>query len=269
MYNKNNKKQEMSVMRKGVKLQAHKGVECEYPENTMVSFVAAVEQGYEMIELDLGVTKDKKIVTIHDNLINRTARNIDGSEIKKKIDISDLTYEECKNYDFGIAFSEKFRGTEIPLFEDVLKLAADSGTVLKIDNKIKKFSSKEIKMLFDMINKSGARVLISCWNYEIAEKTVKELPLAEISFDGLSDERQLEKLSRLAGKDKFYVWMPVDFEMASWADKNWFITDEKAEIIKKYAKLCIWAIKDTESFEKAAERYSPYAAETKGNIKPE
>ncbi len=63
--------------------------------------------------------------------------------------------------------------------------------------------------------------------------------------------------------------MPVDYEKASWAPKEWFITPEKAEIIRKYAKLCIRAIKDLDSFEKAAALYEPYAAETSGNIKPD
>ena len=42
--------------------QAHKGVSTEYPENTMPAFIAAVEQGYKIIELDVSVTKDGKFV---------------------------------------------------------------------------------------------------------------------------------------------------------------------------------------------------------------
>lgn len=256
-------------MRKGVKLQAHKGVECEYPENTMISFKAAVEQGYEMIELDLGITKDGKIVTIHDDEINRTARNKDGSEIKDKIRISELAYAETAEYDFGIRNGQQFAGTPIPLFEDVLMLAKENDILLKIVNKIRKFTDSEREMLFEMIRNSGARVCISCWNMQIAEKVIAEMPGAEISFDGLTDEEQLKTLCSLAGKDRFSVWLPVDFDMASWAPKEWFAAKEKCETIKKYAKLCIWAIRDTDSFDRAVELYSPYAAETTGTIKPD
>ena len=79
-------------MRKGVRLQAHKGVEAEYPENTMPSFLAAVSQGYEMIELDLGVTKDDKIVVLHNSTINDAARLGDGSELSREVKIGDITY---------------------------------------------------------------------------------------------------------------------------------------------------------------------------------
>lgn len=256
-------------MRKGVKLQAHTGVQSEYPENTMLSFIAAAEQGYEMIELDLGVTKDRKIIVLHDEAINSKARYSDGRKIEKNINISDITYSQALEYDFGIWFSEKFKGTKLPLFEAVLTLAKENDILLKIDNKIRKFSPENLNLLFDMIRKSGARVCVSCWNDEIVNKVFNELPGAEISFDGLTDENKLKQYSDLFGKDKFSVWMPVDFSMASWAPSEWFATEEKCELIKKYAKFCIWAIESVESFEKATELYHPYAAETTGIIKPE
>ncbi|MBQ6264083.1 MAG: hypothetical protein IJK60_01375 [Clostridia bacterium] len=256
-------------MRNGVRLQAHRGVESEYPENTMPSFKAAVNQGYEMIELDLAVTKDGKIVVLHDSTINRTARNADGSEIEKKTGIATLTYNEALEYDFGIAFSTAFRGTKIPLFEDVLALAEKNGIQIKIDNKIQRFSKKERKALFGMLNKSKAQVIISCLSYADAKEVVSSLPRAEISFDGMTDENELKKINALAGRERFSVWIPVDYEMASWAPAKWFATPEKCRTINKYAKLSIWAVKSPESFERAAEEYKPWAAETTGTIKPE
>lgn len=256
-------------MKNGVKLQAHKGVEREYPENTMPSFTAAVEQGYEMIELDVRATKDDRFVLLHDAELNHTARMPDGKRLPETVKITDITYSEALKYDLGVGFDEKFRGTRLPLFDDVLKLAAENDILLKIDNKLKNLSPSQLDLLFELIRRSGARVCISCWNREIAEKTIKELPSAEISFDGLWDERELRFYNGLAGKERFSVWLPVDFEKASWAPKDWFATPEKAQVIKKYAKLCIWAIKDEKSFLNAAALYEPYAAETDGTIKPE
>ena len=44
------------------KLQAHRGVSYEYPENTMIAYQAAIDQGYGIIELDPKYTADGKIV---------------------------------------------------------------------------------------------------------------------------------------------------------------------------------------------------------------
>ena len=256
-------------MKNSVKLQAHKGVETEYPENTLPAFEAAGEQGYEMIELDLRTTKDNRIIVMHDTVINSTGRNPDGSEIKDEIRIFNITYEEALKYDFGIWFSEKFRGTKLPLFEEVLPIAKKYGITLKIDSKLKRFSEKQLRILFDMINASGVKTVISCWNLEIAETVMKTLPDADISFDGMTDENELKRYNRLAGKERFWVWIPIDFERASWAPREWFADDEQCCVIKKYAKLGIWAIRDEKSFLDAAERLHPDAAETSGELKPD
>ncbi len=56
-------------------LQAHRGVSSDRPENTMVAYREAVIQGYDLIELDAKMTKDNLPVLLHDNHLNRTARD--------------------------------------------------------------------------------------------------------------------------------------------------------------------------------------------------
>ena len=48
------------------KLQAHRGVSTDAPENTMAAFREAVRQGYEIIEFDPKFTKDNICVVLHD-----------------------------------------------------------------------------------------------------------------------------------------------------------------------------------------------------------
>lgn len=253
---------------KRVELQAHKGVELEYPENTMVSFRAAVEQGYDRIELDLRVTKDGQFVVLHNKTINKTARLADGSNLAEETFAADLTFEELQQYDFGIWRGECFRGERIPLFSQALELAKEHQIPLKIDNKIMEMTPEQLSRLFEMIAASGAPVCISCWSYECAQQVLETIPQAEISFDGLTDPEQLKKLNALAGRDRFTVWLPIDRDMAKWAPEAWFATPERVETIRPYAKLGIWAIRDMESFRNACRMYAPDAAETTGTIKP-
>ena len=112
--------------------QAHKGVSTENPENTIPAFLAAIEQGYDLIELDVSPTRDLRFVLLHDTKLNRTGRMADGSELTEEIKISEITYEDALQYDFGIWFSEKFRGTKIPLFDQVLELAEKSGIPVRL-----------------------------------------------------------------------------------------------------------------------------------------
>jgi glycerophosphoryl diester phosphodiesterase len=51
---------------------AHQGGEDEFPSNTLYAFKRSVKAGADMLELDVGVTKDGKVAVSHDTTLNRT-----------------------------------------------------------------------------------------------------------------------------------------------------------------------------------------------------
>jgi glycerophosphoryl diester phosphodiesterase len=51
---------------------AHQGGEDEFPSNTMYAFERSLKAGADMLELDVGVTKDDQIVVMHDTTLDRT-----------------------------------------------------------------------------------------------------------------------------------------------------------------------------------------------------
>jgi glycerophosphoryl diester phosphodiesterase len=51
---------------------AHQGGEDEFPSNTMYAFKRALQVGADMLELDVGVTKDGQVVVMHDTTVDRT-----------------------------------------------------------------------------------------------------------------------------------------------------------------------------------------------------
>ena len=51
---------------------AHQGGEDEFPSNTMYAFRRALAVGADMLELDVGVTKDGQVVVMHDTTVDRT-----------------------------------------------------------------------------------------------------------------------------------------------------------------------------------------------------
>ena len=63
-----------------MQVEAHRGVSSESPENTLPAIELAIKQGYHMIEIDPDVTKDHRIVLLHDHHLKRTARTKDGEK---------------------------------------------------------------------------------------------------------------------------------------------------------------------------------------------
>jgi glycerophosphoryl diester phosphodiesterase len=49
---------------------AHQGGEDEFPSNTMYAFRKALKVGADMLELDIGVTRDGKVIVMHDTTVD-------------------------------------------------------------------------------------------------------------------------------------------------------------------------------------------------------
>lgn len=91
---------------------AHRGASGYAPENTMAAFEKGFEMKSDYIELDVQMSKDGKLVVIHDTTVDRTT-NGTGK-------VADLTFEELVALDAGSKFNEAFAGERIPSFEEVL-----------------------------------------------------------------------------------------------------------------------------------------------------
>ncbi|MCR5291248.1 MAG: metallophosphoesterase [Treponema sp.] len=99
-----------------VRIWAHRGCCYVWPENTLQAFKAACElDGLTGIELDIQLTKDNKIVVIHDEKVDRTT---DGSG-----NVRDFTLAELKK--LKIKTNSKYlipQYTQIPTIEEVFDL---------------------------------------------------------------------------------------------------------------------------------------------------
>jgi glycerophosphoryl diester phosphodiesterase len=73
---------------------AHQGGEDEFPSNTMYAFRKALQGGADMLELDIGVTRDGKVVVLHDTTVNRTTngRGTVASKTLRQIKRLDAAY---------------------------------------------------------------------------------------------------------------------------------------------------------------------------------
>lgn len=247
-------------------LQAHRGVSTEYPENTMAAFKAAVLQGYDVIELDPNYTADNEIVVLHDSTLNRTARTKDGAALTEPVAITKLTYAEALEYDYGVGFSIKFKNEPIPLLEQALQLAEENGVKVKLDNKIEHFSPEATEKLYALIEKYESLILLTTGKTEMIRFYAERFPQAELHYDGPVDEASMQALAPYSSR--LTVWMPHKSPLTTWV-KVPFADEALCALVKKYAKLGIWIIKDYESYDEICAKYAPNIVETTGRIKPD
>ena len=247
-------------------LEVHRGVATECPDNTYAGYALAAAQGYEMIELDPNYTKDGELVVLHDNTINRTARDADGQILAEPVNIHEITYEEACRYDYGIYFSPKYKGEPLPLLKEVFDFAEEKGIALKIDNKVEQFPAELKEKLFALIQSSKAVIGLTCSSLTAVREAAVRIPGIPIHYDGPVDEETLKELARLT--EKLTVWVPFQCERTSWVSVP-FASRELCTLIRRYAALGIWLIACEEDYETVCREFAPDWVETNGAVKPE
>lgn len=105
-----------------VKSVNHRGFNTVAPENTLPAFRLSKKAGFEYVESDVRFTSDGVAVMLHDESINRTARNADGTELSSTVNIADITYDEALEYDFGVYMGAEYAGTPIPTLSEFMTL---------------------------------------------------------------------------------------------------------------------------------------------------
>lgn len=250
-----------------IKLQAHRGVCTEYPENTMPAFLAAIEQGYDYIETDPHFTADGRCVLIHDCELNRTCRTAEGAQLSTPVKIERITYAQAQQYDAGVAFDARFLDTRIPLLSELLELTRHTAVTVKIDNRFQCFSAEQLDTLLRIVKKSEAKVAFTCSRMEFVRIIHERLPECEIHYDGYVDEAAVQEVASVVGSKDFYVWLGLDTPKIAWVTVP-KASPELCAMVKKYAHLGIWILSTEEERETAA-HLGAELIETTGSLKPD
>jgi glycerophosphoryl diester phosphodiesterase len=106
---------------------AHRGASGHAPENTFAAFRKALAMGAGFIETDLQLSRDARLVAIHDATVNRTT-NGQGA-------VHDLTLAELRRLDAGSWFGSEFAGERIPTIEEILDFAKKHDMVFYLELK--------------------------------------------------------------------------------------------------------------------------------------
>ncbi|HWX37785.1 MAG TPA: glycerophosphodiester phosphodiesterase family protein [Candidatus Sulfotelmatobacter sp.] len=109
---------------------AHRGASGHAPENTMAAFRRAVELGARFIETDLQITRDARVVAIHDSTLDRTTTG--------KGQVHLLTLDEIRALDAGAWFKRdgaSFAGERVPTLGEILDFAKEHDVIFYLEIK--------------------------------------------------------------------------------------------------------------------------------------
>lgn len=185
----------------------HRGASDLVPENTIPSFLRALEIGVNELELDLRASSDGQVVVMHDAAVDRTT---DGTGL-----VSELTLAQIRELDAG-------NGSPVPTFAEVLDATTGS---LQVEIKDSKAIDPMMAVLRDR-PEAVQRMAPTSFDVDNVARLAALLP--EVCVGLISKEASAEVLDRAAelGARRVLVGIAaVDAEFVQTAHDRGFRVD--------------------------------------------
>ncbi len=218
-----------------MKILGHRGIRQEDKtkpyQNTLEAINYAFENKADGIEIDVWLSKDKKLMVIHDDEIKIHSRS-------SKIKITRSTYSEIKNIDLDRSNIK----SKIPSLQELLEILPEN-KILNIEIKQKGIAENVVEEIKNYKNKNN--IIVSSFKHEelkTAYQKDKNIKLG-ILFDSKDADKKnfLDYLIKLDQEINSYCYIP-----------NCYTTNEK--ILKSDKLKFFWTIKEKEIDDKIVDK---------------
>ncbi len=206
-----------------IDVQGHRGCRGLYPENSLPAFQKAMELGVTTLEMDLVISKDKKVVVSHDPYMNHEiALDVFGYPIseanEKSYNLYAMTYDSIKMYDCGTKPLPRFPNQNKlkvykPLLDEVIDLAeTQSQHAIRYNIEIKSLPEWDnvytpkveefVALVLDIINAKGIsnRITLQSFDIRALEEIKRIAPKLKTSLLVDENESINDKLKLLSFK---------------------------------------------------------------------
>ena len=202
------------------------------PENSVLAFKKAIDNNY-LIELDVRLTKDKKLVVFHDDNLKRVCG------VNKRV--KDLTYKELLKYNL-------FDTTQkVPLFSEVIKLVNGRVPIL-IETKFhNRYGVLEKILINELSNYKGLYAIQSFYPLSLLwfKTNTKHIPIGLLSSNFKNNKNSLKKLiGKTLILDLFFKTDFISYDLKGLPNNYLSLKKDKKKIV-------IWTIKNKKDYDLA------------------
>lgn len=132
----------------------HRGYSAVAPENTLPAYILSKKMGFNYAECDVSFTSDGVPMLLHDSTIDRTS-NGSGT-------LSQMTYSQVRQYDFGSWKSSAYAGTVIPTLAEFLDLCKSIMLFPYLELKSNgNYTQAQIEQIVDSVHSYGMKGKVS------------------------------------------------------------------------------------------------------------
>lgn len=181
---------------------AHRGESHDAPENTLAAYKLAWERGVPAAELDVHLTKDGKLILIHDADTQRTSG--------VKLIVKESTVEQLQKLDVGTWKDPKYAGEKMPLLEDVLRAMPD-GRKMFVEVKVGAEAVPELVRVLKAVGKKPEQTPVISFKLDTCIATKKAMPEVKVYY--LASQKKNKETG---------VWSPTNEELIALAKQHNF-----------------------------------------------
>lgn len=126
-----------------IEVQGHRGDRGNFPENSLPAFISAVKKGVDVIELDVVISKDNKVVVSHEPFMSSVyvltpAGDSITKQDEKSYNLYTMTYDSIKKFDGGSKGNKNFtQQNKLKVYKPLLSEVIDSVENYIAVNKLK------------------------------------------------------------------------------------------------------------------------------------
>lgn len=202
------------------------------PENSVLAFKKAIDNNY-LIELDVRLTKDQKLVVFHDDNLKRVCG------VNKRV--KDLTYRELLRYNL---FDTTLK---VPLFSDVIKLVNGRVPILIETKYHNRYGVLKKILINELSNYKGLYAIQSFYPMSLLwlKRNTKDIPIGLLSSNFKND---LNRLKSIIGKtlilDLFFKTDFISYDVKG-------LPNNYLSYKRNKKKIVIWTIKNKKDYDLA------------------
>ncbi len=159
----------------GVEIIAHRGASNDAPENTLAALRLGYEQGADAGELDVHLSRDGRIIVIHDADTARTTGHKQDVATQTAVELGALNAGQWGQW-LGSPFTEK-----IPLLSEVLALVP-AGKRLFIELKVGAEILPELERVIRASGLAASQLPLITFDLAVAQAAKSHLPAHEVCW---------------------------------------------------------------------------------------
>jgi glycerophosphoryl diester phosphodiesterase len=191
-------------------IHGHRGCRGLLPENTIQAFRKALELGVDFLELDVVVSKDKKVVVSHEPYFNPIfSTKPDGKPVLsvKETNIYELDYKEIRSYDVGLRGHSCFPDqNKMASFKPLLSDVIDLISAFRLS-----FSSKSFGLNIELKSLPFEYNVSQPEPFEFVSLVLKELHLIDSKVDVVLQSFDINVLKILHWQRQSSLYFDISF----------------------------------------------------------